>query len=118
MAKRGRRQPKPPREPDVVKKWKAYFGDDSFGSLEHWRQLCWDLGLGDSFTSKTQCRKALKTVWVNIPDFLNAVNRPNDVAFFPSQQALAAYTVETRKVFPKRYVGKGSPLAALMAHIF
>ena len=63
-------------------------------------------------------KQALKTVWVNIPDFLNAVNRPNDVAFFPNQQALAAYTVETRKIFPKRYVGKGSPLAALMAHIF
>lgn len=62
--------------------------------------------------------KALRGVWVNIRDFLETEHRPEDVVFFRTQQALAKYTVEQRKIFPKKRIPKGSPLGELMAHIF
>jgi hypothetical protein len=62
--------------------------------------------------------KMLKTVWVNIPDFLEAVKNGWPVYHFPSQQALAAYTKKARRFYPKRNIQKGSPLKQLLAHIF
>lgn len=61
--------------------------------------------------------QALKGVWVNIHDFLDAENKPNDVVFFKSERALAAYTLNTRKLFPRRKISQGSPLRDLLAHI-
>lgn len=62
--------------------------------------------------------QALKGVWVNIHDFLDAENKPEDVRFFKSERALAAYTLKTRKIYPRRLVSRESPLRDLLAHIF
>ncbi|KAL1883198.1 hypothetical protein Daus18300_000256 [Diaporthe australafricana] len=102
---------------DLVAKWNDYFGQND-NNLAKWQQLCCDLGKpGETLTSKTKCRKALKGVWVNIHDFLHAENKPEDVRFFESERALSAYTLSTHKVFPRNEITPGSPLRDLLAHI-
>ena len=54
---------------------------------------------------------------MNIHDFLAAVSAKKPVHHFRSERALAAYTKETGKVYPKNLVPKGSPLRRLLAHI-
>lgn len=61
--------------------------------------------------------QALKGVWVNIHDFLRADNKPEDVRFFESERALSAYTLTSRKMFPRNSITPGSPLRDLLAHI-
>ncbi|KAI1333424.1 hypothetical protein F5Y16DRAFT_393819 [Xylariaceae sp. FL0255] len=104
--------PKLPKQPRVVKDWANYLGQ---GSLEDWQRLMRDLGFTEDFPSKTQCRKMLKTVWVNIYDFLSAVKRGEPVTFFDSRTALARYTVKKRKFYPKNSIEKDSPLRELLA---
>lgn len=58
----------------------------------------------------------MKNVWVNIRDFLEAENKL-EVYHFPTEAALARYTVEAHRFFPRRKVVKGSPLTLLMANI-
>ncbi|KAI0102216.1 hypothetical protein GGR51DRAFT_528148 [Nemania sp. FL0031] len=77
-----------------------------------------DLGFEEEFTSKSQCRKALKTVWVNIPDFLDAVKRSQPVFRFANQRSLAEYTRDSGRVYPRKNISKGSPLKQLLAQIF
>lgn len=96
----------------------------------------WALGLISS-----PLVKALVGVWVNIQDFLDAVKKGLPVPRHPSERALAQYTVNEKKIFPKVMIVKGrpnpsglvvvvavlrliiriwdpgSPLAKLMAHI-
>ncbi len=62
--------------------------------------------------------QALRGVWVNIIDFLDAVQRGEQVPRHQSEKALAAYSRKTQKIYPKRRIKKGSPLEALLAHIF
>ncbi|KKY38413.1 hypothetical protein UCDDA912_g01731 [Diaporthe ampelina] len=112
-----RPQGEPQEEKDIAGKWDEYFGKND-NDLTKWKRLCHDLGKpSETFTSKTQCRNALKGVWVNIHDFLAAENKPDDVVFFKSERALAAYTRRTRKLFPRHEVTRGSPLRDLLAHI-
>jgi hypothetical protein len=58
--------------------------------------------------------QALRGVSVNIRDFLDAANKPDDVHRFPSRKALQEYTESTRKYFPLKRIEKGSPLGALL----
>ncbi|GAP83335.1 hypothetical protein SAMD00023353_0203150 [Rosellinia necatrix] len=99
----------------VVERWEVYMG---MGELEDWQRLMKDLGFEEEFPSKTQCRKALKTVWVNIHDFLNAIENGQPVPCFPSQRDLARYTKENGLFYPRRKIRKGSPLRQLLAQIF
>lgn len=66
---------------------------------------------------KAGCVQALKDVWVNIHDFLDAKHKPDDVVFFSSERELATYTRKTRKFFPRGNISRGSPLRDLLAHI-
>ncbi|KAI0416082.1 hypothetical protein F5X98DRAFT_376062 [Xylaria grammica] len=100
--------------PTVAMEWEKYMGR---GDLEDWQRLMKDLGFEEEFPSKTQCRKALKTIWVNIPDFLDAVKGGQPVYRFENQHQLAAYTRKWRRYFPKRNITKGSPLRQLLAQI-
>ncbi|KAJ8130342.1 hypothetical protein O1611_g3288 [Lasiodiplodia mahajangana] len=104
-----------PKKHDVVVQWEQYMGH---GELGDWQRLMRDLGFEEEFTSKSKCRKALKTVWVNIPDFLDAVKHGQPVFRFQSQRALAAYTREEHRVYPRNNIPKGSPLKQLLAQIF
>ncbi|KAI3328930.1 hypothetical protein HD806DRAFT_266865 [Xylariaceae sp. AK1471] len=104
-----------PSQRSVVVKWDNYMGE---GALEDWQRLMKDLGFDETFRSKTQCKKALKTVWVNIPDFLHAIENGQPVRHFRNQWDLAKYTKKERRYYPKGQVEKGSPLRQLLAHIF
>ncbi|KAI0523759.1 hypothetical protein F5B22DRAFT_415555 [Xylaria bambusicola] len=104
----------PLQQPAIVEEWSQYMGQ---GELQDFQRLMTDLGFEEHFPSKTKCRQALKTVWVNIPDFLHAVRNGYPVHHFPSQQELSAYTLKTRKFYPKNYISKNSPLRQLLAHI-
>ncbi|KAK5630030.1 hypothetical protein RRF57_005745 [Xylaria bambusicola] len=104
----------PLQQPAVVATWNEYMGQ---GELQDFQRLMADLGFEEYFPSKTKCRQALKTVWVNIPDFLHAVNTGQPVYHFPNEHELSRYTVKSRKFYPKNYIPKGSPLRQLLAHI-
>ncbi|KAI1346249.1 hypothetical protein F5Y01DRAFT_27970 [Xylaria sp. FL0043] len=107
-------QPKQRKQLAVVIEWEKYMGK---GELEDWQRLMKDLGFDEEFPSKKKCREALKSVWVNIPDFLQAIKKGQPVHHFPSQRALAAYTQEHRKFYPKKDIPKSSPLRRLLAHM-
>ncbi|KAK7037255.1 hypothetical protein VNI00_011246 [Paramarasmius palmivorus] len=91
---------------------------DSFGvnasSLENWKKLLATIGIDgySDFTSIKQCKAALKGLYINLVDLVDAGRRgkvidpPNP---FPSQKALARYIRGTGKVFPKERA-KANPL--------
>jgi hypothetical protein len=64
--------------------------------------------------------QALRKVWVNIFDLLDAVKAGTHPEHFKSQSALRHHTIKYRKIYPKKEVkkDKGNPAAALLAHIF
>ncbi|KAI1434577.1 hypothetical protein GGR50DRAFT_694941 [Xylaria sp. CBS 124048] len=101
-------------QPVVVVAWEQYMRK---GELEDWQRLMRDLGLQSEFSSKAKCRKTLKTVWVNIPDFLDAIKEGVPVFHFRCQHDLAHYTKKYRRYFPKSDIPKGSPLRQLLADI-
>ncbi|KAI1273387.1 hypothetical protein F5Y07DRAFT_256162 [Xylaria sp. FL0933] len=103
-----------PKKRTVVLEWEKYMGK---GELEDWQRLMKDLGFDEEFPSKKKCREALKSVWVNIPDFLQAIKKGQPVHHFPSQRALAAYTQAHRRFYPKSNIPKSSPLRRLLAHM-
>jgi hypothetical protein len=65
----------------------------------------------------TICEKVLKTVFVNIIDFLEAVEHREPVYRFPSQVALAKYTKTTRRTYPKGCIASRNPLGGLLTDI-
>ncbi|TRX97736.1 hypothetical protein FHL15_001491 [Xylaria flabelliformis] len=103
-----------PQKKAIVVEWEKYMGH---GELEDWQRLMRDLGFEEDFSSKSKCRKALKTVWVNIPDFLRAVKQGHPVHHFQSQSELALYTKRSKRFYPRDNIEKHSPLKQLLAHI-
>ncbi|KAI0842013.1 hypothetical protein F5Y06DRAFT_292834 [Hypoxylon sp. FL0890] len=102
------------RTPQVVTDWNEYFGT---GNLSDWQRLVSDLGIPGHFPSKKKCRKAIKSVRVNIVDFLHAIQQGLTPRRFDSQYELREYTKRTRKFYPKSKMPKGSPLRSLCAEI-
>ncbi|OIW34888.1 hypothetical protein CONLIGDRAFT_675840 [Coniochaeta ligniaria NRRL 30616] len=98
---------------DVVKAWQEYFGE---GNLDDWARFCRDLGLEGDFSSKKKCKKAMKSVWINIYDFLQTPDK-SQVTRFPSEAALSGYTLWTRKLYPRNRIEADSPLKLLLANI-
>ncbi|KAI1810247.1 hypothetical protein GGS20DRAFT_568298 [Poronia punctata] len=97
----------------VIIDWVNYTGD---GRLAHWNQLLKDVGIEEEFPSKTQCKKKLDTVFVNIKDFLSAIENGIPVHHFPSRSALVKYT--KKHTYPKDNIVKGSPLRQLLVDVF
>ncbi|KAJ3524778.1 hypothetical protein NM208_g11918 [Fusarium decemcellulare] len=91
--------------------WNNYFQK---GTLEDHQRLCADLGLDSDLPSKKKCRQELKSVNVNVKQFLESKNKPGDVKLFKNRRALAQYTRRTHSFFPKRKLPKGCPLRLLM----
>ncbi|OTB06644.1 hypothetical protein M426DRAFT_9422 [Hypoxylon sp. CI-4A] len=102
------------RNRQAVQAWNAYFGR---GDLEDWQSLMFDLGFSEFFSSKTQCRKALKYVWVNIVDFLDDVDQGRPTHRFRNQYELGKYTRKHKKFYPRKSIPKGSPLRRLLANV-
>ncbi|RSM13031.1 hypothetical protein CDV31_006014 [Fusarium ambrosium] len=67
-------------------------GDVQKGSVKDFQRLCVNLGLPGELGSKTKCRKEIKNVNVNIGQFLQSKNKPQDVKFFKDKRALVKYT--------------------------
>ncbi|CAK7265252.1 hypothetical protein SEPCBS57363_001496 [Sporothrix epigloea] len=83
-------------------------------TLEMWQRMVNALGIDGYYGSKTQCKKAIKTVFVNIRDFLEAVVRNEPVPQHGNYRALMTYTRENRRFFARRDVKSGGPLSALL----
>lgn len=94
-----------PKRPKIVDDFEKYFGK---GDLEDWQRLCGDIGLKDGLESITKCRKALKSVYVNIYDLLDAVKKGEHPQQFPDLEALIYYSFGgeegCKKIYPKRHV--------------
>ncbi|KAK1834796.1 hypothetical protein QBC39DRAFT_251641 [Podospora conica] len=99
----------------IVTRFDTYFGS---GDLSDWQRLCKDIGLEGDFTSKTQCRKALKTVHINIFDLLDAVNAGTQVRRFKNQWELAKYCIETKRIYPKKKAKESGPVKDLLRIVF
>ncbi|KAJ0388393.1 hypothetical protein COL922a_000196 [Colletotrichum nupharicola] len=99
---------------ELISDWDEYFGD---GDLDDWQRLCGDLGLPTDLPSKTQCRKAIRTVHVNIRQFLDAVPKPEDVIFFKNIYKLARWSRKSKKLVPKDLITRGTPMRALMREL-
>jgi hypothetical protein len=59
----------------------------------------------------------LGKVWVNIYDFLDAKAAGKPIKKYNSERQLAAYTLESGKIYPKKHAKEGGPARALLAHI-
>ncbi|KAH7196940.1 uncharacterized protein B0J16DRAFT_390837 [Fusarium flagelliforme] len=77
-----------------LQKWHNYFQK---GTLQDHQRLC-----------------ALKSINVNICQFLDCENKPNDVKFFKGRNALVRWTKKNKAFFPKRNLPQGSPLRTLL----
>jgi hypothetical protein len=133
------------RAPDrnIAQEFENYFGNET--NLANWQNLCEDVGIKDDLNSIRKCKlvrrplslnnskgdeylgtlliilpclQALNGVWVNIHDLLDAVNNNSKPRIFKTERALAAYTMSTGKIYPKKEAKKGGPVRALLAHIF
>ncbi|KAJ4420033.1 hypothetical protein N0V82_004605 [Gnomoniopsis sp. IMI 355080] len=125
--------------PAVMNRFSVQYGVN-FTGLEPWIKICRDLGIEGPLNSKTQCKKALAYVHVNIRDFLDAIdaraaaaacysdpveraailNAPVSICFFDSEWSLAAYTLASHRVYPRREIraNQEHPLRLLMANIW
>ncbi|KAK3950471.1 hypothetical protein QBC32DRAFT_217312 [Pseudoneurospora amorphoporcata] len=104
-------RPAHPKKHDVVVRWKNYFGA---GHLEDWQRLCQDLGLDGDLPSKRKCRETLRTINVNIWDFLDAVEVGNIPQMFLTKNELIKYTWKTGRIFPRDEAKDMGPVAALL----
>ncbi|KAI9048265.1 hypothetical protein LZ554_008060 [Drepanopeziza brunnea f. sp. 'monogermtubi'] len=108
--------PKKPRR-DIVDQFSRYFGNES--KVANWVRLCRDVGIQEDLKSIRQCKLALRKVWVNIYDLIDAVDaEKTPPKLFKSERALSNYTMNTGKIYPKRKAKEGGPVRALLAHIF
>ncbi|CZS94890.1 hypothetical protein WAI453_013492 [Rhynchosporium graminicola] len=101
---------------NIVGEFARYFGSES--KLENWQRLCSDVGIKDILTSIKQCKLALRRVWVNIYDLIAAVRQSKVPRCFRNEFDLRTYTINSRKIFPKKKAKEGGPVRALLAHIF
>ncbi|KAK3383231.1 hypothetical protein B0T24DRAFT_661779 [Lasiosphaeria ovina] len=106
------------RRNEVVKRFDDYFGA---GKLEDWQRLCIKIGLdadGCDLASITKCRKALKSVYINIYDLVEAIENGTVVPRFASLGQLVQYTLETGSIYPKARAKKHGPVRALLRIVF
>ncbi|KAF4988066.1 hypothetical protein FGRMN_9986 [Fusarium graminum] len=103
------------KRPSLLQQWNDYFQK---GTLQDFQRLCADLGLPNNLPSKTKCRQELKSINVNIKQFLGCDSKPEGVKLFKSRKALIRWTVRNKAYFPKRQLPQGSPLRTLLKQMF
>ncbi|KAI9853438.1 MAG: hypothetical protein M1824_001269 [Vezdaea acicularis] len=88
------------------------------GKLQNWRGLCEEVGV-PAGASITQCKAALKSVYVNIFDLLNHRWRglPGKVRRFASYKEFRAYTKNGR-MYPREKAKEEGFLKALLRVIY
>ncbi|KAJ7745130.1 hypothetical protein B0H16DRAFT_1422369 [Mycena metata] len=92
------------------------YGDD-VNSLENWQRLCRvvEIPVPDSLE---ECKYAIEDAHVNLVDLLDILTTGDPVHRFPTERALSAYTLATRKIFPRSKLYKGDLLKYLLRRIF
>ncbi|KAF6844400.1 hypothetical protein CMUS01_01174 [Colletotrichum musicola] len=95
----------------LINDWNAHFGQGD-GGLEDWQRLCHDLCLPDNLPSKPSAARH-----VNIRQFLDATDKPNDVVFFENVRVLANWTGRHHLLVPLDMIPRGTPMRALMREI-
>lgn len=84
-----------------------------------WRRMCRILNLrkGDGLRpkSKTQCKKVLNGTFFNIFDFVDYLHHQTELKRFQSLKALAEYSYDEDKVYPKA-AAKGNELFRFLLH--
>ncbi|TAQ89220.1 hypothetical protein B7494_g2451 [Chlorociboria aeruginascens] len=100
-------KPRKVKKKNVAGAFDDYFGDVSM--LGNWQKLCADVGIQEMPGSITKCRKVLSKTWVNIYDFLDAKAAGTEVKHWKSEKALAQYTLQSGRIFPKKKAKEGGP---------
>jgi len=95
----------------------AEFGANA-SSLQSWQALCIEVGITDVPRSITGCKKALKGVWVNIVDLIDARRTGKPVERHESMLALRAYIKRTKKIYPKDAAKQNGFLKAFLITVF
>lgn len=83
-----------------------------------WQRLCSDVGIAPCPSTITGCKKALKTVCVNIYDLVDARASGTEVKLFPSKAALRRYSIDENKIFPRKAAKKDGFLHGVLIHMF
>jgi len=118
---------------DMLRRFNMEYGT-SGTTLEGWQRLCDDCGVGIG-TSITQCKKAwlfgpgvgstqsanrskfIVAAHINIVDLVQAKSRGQCPVHHSSRRALAVYTLEENKVFPKHVAHDNGFLKALLVQV-
>jgi hypothetical protein len=66
------------------------------------------------WTKQKEYWQALRTVYVNIHDLLDAVKQGRTPQRFRNAKELAAYTVKNERIYPKRFAKEMGPVKALL----
>ncbi|KAI0668367.1 hypothetical protein C8Q78DRAFT_1046767 [Trametes maxima] len=101
----------------VLQDFTRHWGDND-SRLEAWQALCYHLGKAGPYTSIIECKKALKNVHVNLIDLVESKNSARKLRKFTTARALAAYTRETMKIFPKRRAKENPLLKQFLVVVF
>ncbi|KAI9676361.1 MAG: hypothetical protein M1817_000518 [Caeruleum heppii] len=86
--------------------------------LQTWQALCEEVGIKSVPDSIKKCKKALRTVHVNIVDLIDSRRAGTSVRRFKSRAALIEYTRETNKIYPRALAKADGFLKALLREIF
>ncbi|KDN37428.1 hypothetical protein RSAG8_10163, partial [Rhizoctonia solani AG-8 WAC10335] len=92
------------------------YGTD-VGDLEAWQGLCRVLGFGDMPDDLAECKRVVAATYVNIVDLIDTKLTGQPVRHFDSERALAKYTRNHRKFFPRNNVLSGGLLKFLLRRI-
>ncbi|KAF8428527.1 hypothetical protein EV426DRAFT_639838 [Tirmania nivea] len=86
-----------------------------------WRRICRILNLrtadGLRPESKTQCKKALNRVFINIFDFYDHLSYGEELRRFPNLTSLSEYSYDEDKIYPKAAAKESELLKFLMRQI-
>ncbi|KAG6919875.1 hypothetical protein DXG01_015583 [Tephrocybe rancida] len=100
----------------LVQAFNTIYGTDEH-SLQSWMTLCQALRITPPPQGLRACREAVEATHVNLVDLVDLPNSEKPIRLFGSEEELSAYTVATRKFFPRNDVEAGSLLQCLLRHI-
>ncbi|KAK4540774.1 hypothetical protein LTR36_008851 [Oleoguttula mirabilis] len=101
---------------DVVEYFDATYGRDAT-NLSMWRKLCEHVGISPE-DSVSECTKALKKIFINIFDLVEARKEDSIAHVFPTKDELRDYSWEHDKIFPLKKAKKNPILKMLLIDMF
>ncbi|KAL7924579.1 hypothetical protein ACQKWADRAFT_271065 [Trichoderma austrokoningii] len=101
----------------IVGRFEQLYGADE-NKLDILQTLCEKIGISPIPGTITSCKKAIKTVHVNIYDFIDSEQTGEPVRTFDSLNQFRAYTKKNGKVFPKEDAKDNALLRFLLRPVF